>query len=531
LESEVFRKNIAAVAILVLIIGASFVVGLKTTLDLKWPVDSDQYRDIASAQTMADGDLTSDNCYAGKKLWYNPLLPGIIASLNKITGIPIPTLSARSGTYLNLLAPIAFSIMVWFLFGPKTAIIATLAFLFSINTDLRSITLATYSPWILPVTFIQSFFYLLIALLFYILKNQKGTESYFLLGALTGITFLGHLAPTILFAFIVTAMLTLTFIKTRNPETIKKFAAVVFSSILFALPLLYFPVFVYRMRMLNYAPATWLGVFIPANLVAENLNFAFLVTAIGFIAMYKSKISNFTKNIMTLWLIAASMFLIYSLVVTYFARKQIMYLPALVPWWHFYFYLKAAQAVFFGYGFIKLFELLFAFCGRIFKLPKSSAFDVVPIVVALVVTVMLFPSYMNRMDLIPARKYVIDATEKRSHEIAAYHWIRKNTKKDDVFLAPDNYSLFVVNPAGRKTVCTKKEFSNPFVDFKKRNGDRNQMFEYLRENHFSEFQYLAAEYSVDYVISSDQTVIQGLLKNKNFNKAFETRGIYIFQSL
>jgi hypothetical protein len=171
---------------------------------------------------------------------------------------------------------------------------------------------------------------------------------------------------------------------------------------------------------------------------------------------------------------------------------------------------------------------LFDFSKRFFNSPKFLEFDFEPIVVVTAVTVMLFPLYLNRIDFIPARNYAIERSQK-SEELAAYQWIRKHTKKNDVFLATDYHSLFVINPAGRKTVCTKKEFSNPFVDFRKRNADRNRMFEYLRENHLSEFQNLAEGYSLDYVISSDQSIIRGLLKNKHFNKAFETHGIYIFR--
>jgi len=511
------------------IIGAAFVIGLNTTKGLEWPEDSDQFRDIASAQTMADGDLTSDNNYAGKKLWYNPLVPALIASLNKITGIPIPTLYARSGTYLNLFAPITFAILVWVLFRRRTAIIATLAFLFLINAHLRSVTLATYSPWLFPVTFMQSFFYLLITLFYYIQKTQKGIGSYFLLGALTGITFLGHLAPTVLFAFIVTVMLAIDFRTTRSREFIKKFGAFAVTAILFALPLIYFLVFVYRLKILNYAPSTWLGDFNPSKLIAENLNLPLLIAVVGFIFLYRDKISDLTKKIMTLWILGGSVFLIYSLVVTYFARKQIIFLPALVPWFHFYFYLKAAETVLFGYGFMKLFELLFALCKRTLDSPTFLRFDFEPIVVVTAVTVMLFPLYLNRIDFIPARKYAIERSQKKSDEIAAYQWIRKHTKKNDVFLATDYHSLFVINPAGRKTVCTKKEFSNPFVDFIKRNQDRNQMFDDLREHHQSEFEELAENYSLDYVISSDPTVIRSLLKDKNFNKAFESPDLYIFE--
>jgi hypothetical protein len=520
----VSRNNLAAIIFLIVIIGAAFAVGFKITRNLEWPPDSDHYRDIASAQTMADGDLTADNVYADKRLWYNPLVPALVALINKVSGIAIPTLYSRAGAYLNLLAPISFSIMVWSLFGRRTAIIATIAFLFLINAHFRSLALATYSPWLFPVTFMQSFFYFSIALLFYIVKNQKGIPFYFLLGALTGITFLGHLAPTLLFAVIVTMMLALGLRTTPNTGSINKFGAFAVGAMLFSLPLIYFLVVVYRLRVLNYAPSIWLGSFSPSALIVENLNVALLIAAVGLFALYQQKNFKLTKSIITLWIISASVLLVYSLVVTYLARKQMAYLPALVPWFHFYFYLKAAETVLFGYGFLKLFELL----KRAVKSPKFLEFEVVPVLIAIVAAVILFPSYINRVDLMPARKYAIIRGQK-SDEIAAYHWIRKNTKKNDVFLATDNYSLFVINPAGRKTVCTKKEFSNPFVDFKKRDADRNQMFEDLRQNHFFEFQNLAAGYSLDYVISSDQPVIQGLLKNHDFNKAFEASGIYIFQ--
>ncbi len=509
LLSTMSKSNLAAIAFLAVIITTAFVMGLKTTKSLEWPGDSDNYRDIASAQTIADGELTSDNNYLNEKLWYNPLIPGLIASLNEITGVPIPKLYAQAGTYLNLLAPISFAVMVWILFGKRVAVLATIAFLFLINDHFRSLSLASYTPWLFPVTFMQSFFYLLIALFVYILKNQKGNRFYFLLGSFTGITFLGHVAPALLFAFIVTFILALEFRKTRSSEILKRIGIFVFSSILLALPLIYFVAFVYQFKTLNYAPNTWLGSFNISNLIAENVNIALLIAAIGLVTLPQNKIS---KRILGLWIIGAAVFLIYSLVVTYLTRKQIAYLPALVPWFHFYFYLKAAEIVLFGYGLLKLCELLF----------------VEPVVILSAVTVMLFPAFMNRPDFMEDRKSAL-LNAQRFREIAAYHWIREHTQPRDVFLGSDYHSLFVINPAGRKTVCTKKEFSNPFVNFEKRDADRNQMFDYLLENHHTEFQELAENYSLDYVISTDQTLVLSLLQNRNFSKSFESLGLYIFE--
>ena len=304
-------------------------------------------------------------------------------------------------------------------------------------------------------------------------------------------------------------MLALEFRKTRSSVILKKIGIFAFSSILFALPLIYFLVFVHHLKTLNYAPNTWLGSFNISNLIADNVNIALLIAAIGLVTLPQNKIS---KRILRLWICGAAVFLIYSLAVTYFSRKQIAYLPAFVPWFHFYFYLKAAETVLFGYGLVKLCELLF----------------VEPVVVVSAVTVMLFPAYMTRPDFMEDRKSALLHAQ-RFREIAAYHWIREHTEPRDVFLSSDYHSLFVINPAGRKTVCTKKEFSNPFVNFRKRDADRNQMFNYLRKNHHTEFQELAENYSLDYVISTDQTFVLSLLQNRNFSKSFESLGLYIFE--
>ena len=179
LQSKSSKSNLAAIAFLAVIITSAFVMGLITTRSLEWPGDSDNYRDIASAQTIADGELTSDNNYLNEKLWYNPLIPGLIALLNEITGVPIPKLYAQAGTYLNLFAPISFAVMVLILFGKRVALISTIAFLFLINGHLHSLSLASYTPWLFPISFMQSFFYLLIALFVYILKNQKEIDFIF----------------------------------------------------------------------------------------------------------------------------------------------------------------------------------------------------------------------------------------------------------------------------------------------------------------------------------------------------------------
>jgi hypothetical protein len=71
-----------------LLCGPAFVVGLDATRGLAWPPDTDLYRDIAQAQTMADGALLADPFYRDETLWYNPLVPGLVAALAGLSGQP-----------------------------------------------------------------------------------------------------------------------------------------------------------------------------------------------------------------------------------------------------------------------------------------------------------------------------------------------------------------------------------------------------------------------------------------------------------
>src|SRR5215813_11212760 len=45
-------------------------LGVRTTRDLEWPADADLYRDIAQAQTIADGSLFGDPFYRDETVWH-----------------------------------------------------------------------------------------------------------------------------------------------------------------------------------------------------------------------------------------------------------------------------------------------------------------------------------------------------------------------------------------------------------------------------------------------------------------------------
>ena len=85
----------------------AFIKGMATVWDLSWPCDVDLYRDIGFAQSIREGYFLSDPLYLGEKIWYNPLVPGLIALVSAITGQPVYLVATKLGPILNLLAPLA----------------------------------------------------------------------------------------------------------------------------------------------------------------------------------------------------------------------------------------------------------------------------------------------------------------------------------------------------------------------------------------------------------------------------------------
>jgi len=139
--------------------------GWRATHNLDWPPDFDLYRDAAIAQTMLDGGGLSDPAYTGERLWYNLLVPAIVAGISRLIGWAVHTTYARAGAYLNVLALPCFYLLVVGLFKDRLiAFASTLAFLFVTCQCPLSRACATCSPWLFVANFAQGFFYLALVL-------------------------------------------------------------------------------------------------------------------------------------------------------------------------------------------------------------------------------------------------------------------------------------------------------------------------------------------------------------------------------
>ena len=149
-------------AVACLLCAWALVTGIRTTFDLDWPFDPDHLRDIAHAQTIRDGAWLQDPFYQSEWVWYNPLLPGVIAGISYLTDLPVNIVAARAGAYLNIAAPLTFYLLVLRLTSPPTALASLVGFLFLVHAPTWAAP--TYSPWLFASAFAQPFFYLTLAI-------------------------------------------------------------------------------------------------------------------------------------------------------------------------------------------------------------------------------------------------------------------------------------------------------------------------------------------------------------------------------
>ena len=138
-------------------------------------------------------------------MWYNPII-FLLESLSvKLSGAPINVVVARAGAYINLINPIVFFIVMVKLFDYKIALASLLAFIFVLSGNLPCWGSPTYSPWLISDTAIQFLFYLAIFCCYKAFETQKWLW-FAILGAVTGLTFLGHSAPAFVIILILVSL-------------------------------------------------------------------------------------------------------------------------------------------------------------------------------------------------------------------------------------------------------------------------------------------------------------------------------------
>ena len=482
----------------------------KTTHDLNYAYEPDFDRDVSYAITLTNGHFGTDPTYKNEYLWYNPLLSSIEAAIGKFTSTPLNIVATRAGAYLNIFAPITFFLMMLIIFGAEIALASLLSYLFFSMGNILSWGAATYSPWLYPVCFSQFLFYLNIASCYKAFSTQKN-KWFILLGIGIGVNFLGHTAPALIMILMLLLLQLQNIFHSIKEKNYLQIRVYVFQGIItfipfviIAMPFLYFIIGKYHMHMINRSPFEYTeGMFYLSHykdMIKANVSVSFLIAVVGFLWFYLKFHQSVVRRIFLGWLIVCVFMYFYSTLVAFLDYRYKIKLMGTVPSFHYFYYLKALQSVFFGMG------IWFLFCRTIEYIKmrglinlKNQA-EIVFTLLLLTCSFVYYPFYKNRNDFTVLRE---KALEKESNKdlIRMHDYILKNIPAEKVILCggevPVQYSVM---STARKMVSIISEFSNPYVDFEKREKDKNDMFQFLISGKPAGVSNLFKRYDVSFVV-------------------------------
>jgi hypothetical protein len=503
----------AAGAVLLLMTGLALREGVRATARLEWPYDADLYRDIAQAQTAADGGWLEDPFYLGERAWYNPLLAWTSALVAKVAALPAHVAHTRAGAYLGLIGPLAFFALLKGLGGPWLALLGTFHLIFlAVHAPVLEAhpwAVPTYSPWVYASVFAQGFFYL--AILAYGRFAREPTRANALLvGGLGGLTFLAHAAPALILALLVAVDQAGAFRSARSK--LRRLAAwAAPAALCVAAPFLWCVAWHYRLAIRNPTPLAWSWG--PAG-IGEGLAFfllrqsswSTLFAAAGLVATLREGPEG--ARLPRRWLAVSIVLFAYG-----FLGQRWPGLAAhrleLIPHHHFWFYVKAAESAFFGWGVLAAAAGLGRASSRaaralgrpdvsIERMARSHA----PVAIATLALLLplSYSRFRDREYFQVGRRQA--AAGMRPERSEAVRWIRAHTRREEVFLTSDEAGLQLVGVAGRKSVAVGPFFSNPYVDRERRASARRLMLTRLRSGQYEDFEATARPFGVRYVAVS-----------------------------
>jgi hypothetical protein len=438
---------------------AAFIVGVRTTHDLRWPYDLDHWRDIAQAQTAREGHPLSDPNYRGEWFWYNPLLAWFVALGSVVSGADVRLVHVRIGPYLTLLGPITFYLLARRIAGATAAVTALALYLFVICGNQPSWTVATYSPWLFAGNFAQGLFYASLLALLASIERPSNRVRMIVAGVLLGLTFLAHTAPAVILGIVAIVLFAGHL---RTLAVIAACAMTVSSPFLISIGLHY------GFHVVNPAPIAWEHPPISAadlpNTLYEN---GWLIAAglAGLAHVWR-------RGAIGTWLAAASIGLVYN----------VSSLPRIVPAFHFWLYVTAALAILAGATLAWLVPRPFTLLG-----------------LTLAGLIWYWPTYTSRSDLRSGRA---QAFTRNQNLALASDFLQRSLRPDEVVLGSNSTVNLIIAPAGRKTVAAEPVYSNPYVPIEQRTMDREAMFAAVNTGNLAALATLSRLYAVSAVVTS-----------------------------
>jgi hypothetical protein len=502
----------------IIMVVAAFIQCYRTIHDLHWASEPDFDRDIAYIRATLNGNYGQDPNIAGQYMWYNPMLFLMEALTVKLTGLPINIVVARAGAFINLLSPIAFFFMATKLFDFKVGLAALLSCLFFVNGNLPCWGGATYSPWLISDTFSQFLFYISIFFCYKAFVEQK-LFWFIILGTSLGLTFLGHSAPVFIIILIMVSIQgqkVIEALRAKEYPAIGKFflqgAVSIIPFIIVAFPFLYYVYGKYHFHFINReilecAP----GVFArkeTLELLKLNITFSLPISVIGIVWFYKKFENLILRKIVWNWFFICLVMYVYESAVPTADHMFNIKLPDTIPAFHYFFYLKALQSIFFGFGFAFLLSQIVQWINGLNKKKSTVKYsDNLIIACVLIYALCYYPIYSHRADFVDLREQAIQKGNEKD-KIDVYNFITKNVQLDNVLLCEHDLSLFPVMPTAIKMVSVETFFSNPYISYTQREDDRNAMLSYLSSTTPAS----AIKLFIDYKVSMI------LLTNKDYAK-------------
>jgi hypothetical protein len=484
----------------------AFVPARRAVSGVTMPYDTDHFRELAYAQSIADGRLFDDPFYRGKTIWYNPLFAATIALVSRIAALDVPVAMVQAGPVLSTAAQVLFFAAAVCLLGPWPAVIALVTLLFVPPYDFSWAT-PSVTPWLFPSTFASLFFY--IGLLACWTAIQRDTPIWWIaVGGVLGIVFLGHTAPAVILGILAVASVIVAdpTQKLLSRRRVAALAMVMGVALVVSAPFVYSIVVVYRLRIVDTDVLNWVA---PHLAVARAGNLLYeawvsplgVLRMVGAIALIRRAPSDRGAFLVVIWTAAAAALFGYGWLQQ---LADFRGLPPFMPQHEFYFHLRAAGYMLAGAGGWVILTTVAAAASRM--LPSEArpryreAIAGALVLLAVYVTVRAtYAAFEGKADFQEYRREAL-ATTAQFAETRLLERLRTETPPDAVVLATAEDSLYRVAPAGRAVVAIPASQSNPYIPQGSRDHDQKAMLKAVLTGDSATLHALADAYGVTHIV-------------------------------
>jgi hypothetical protein len=502
--------------VLVTLIGAlclwlAFVPARRAVDGVTMPYDTDHFRELAYAQTIADGRWFDDPFYRGTTIWYNPLFAATIALVSRITALDVPVAMVQAGPVLTTAAQALFFAAAVCLLGPWPAVMALVALLFVPPYDFSWAT-PSVTPWLFPSTFASLFFY--VGLLACWTAIRRNTPIWWIaVGAVLGIVFLGHTAPAVILGLLAVASVVCAPDEGRDRsqklfsrQRVAAVAMVIVTALVVSAPFVYSIVFIYKLRIVATEALNWVAPHL-ALARAGNLLFEACVSPlgvlriIGAIALIRRAPSDRGAFLVVGWTAVAALLFGYGWL------QQLVHfrgVPSFIPQHEFYFHLRAVGYMLAGAGAWVVLTFVAALPARMLpsaaRLRYQEAIAGALVLLAVYFTVRAtYDAFQEKADFQEYRREALAATAQFA-ETHLLQRLRTETPPDAVILATAEDSLYRVAPAGRAVVAIPASQSNPYMTQGGRDHDQKAMLKAVITGDAATLHALADMYGVTHIV-------------------------------